>query len=75
MIELDGPEPLRVQIAEHLRGRITSGEITNRLPTMAQLGEEYGVSRRTVNDALRILREDGTIVGTRGRGTFVRRAE
>lgn len=43
----------------------------DRLPTQEQLVEQYGVSRSTVNEALRILREKRLIVTRQGSGTFV----
>lgn len=70
-IDLDGPEPLRDQVAADLTRRIDAGEITKRLPSSAALSDEYGVSRRTIVDALRLLRESGKVIGVPGRGTFV----
>jgi DNA-binding GntR family transcriptional regulator len=50
------------------RADLTPGE---RLPTYAQLAEQYGVSVSTAQAALRILRDRGLIEGHQGKGTFI----
>lgn len=51
------------QIADALRERIRVGELRagDRLPTQAELAEEFGVERGTVRQALRALQEDGLL--------------
>ncbi|MDG9707369.1 GntR family transcriptional regulator [Streptomyces sp. DH10] len=51
------------QIADDLRKRIRAGELKpgDRLPTQAELAEEFGVERGTVRQALRVLQEDGLL--------------
>ncbi|MFF9280082.1 FadR/GntR family transcriptional regulator [Streptomyces griseosporeus] len=51
------------EIAETLRDRIRAGELKagDRLPTQAELAEEFGVERGTVRQALRVLQEDGLL--------------
>ncbi|KMS69494.1 GntR family transcriptional regulator [Streptomyces viridochromogenes] len=51
------------EIAEVLRERIRVGELKagDRLPTQAELAEEFGVERGTVRQALRTLQEDGLL--------------
>ncbi|GHH90907.1 GntR family transcriptional regulator [Streptomyces capillispiralis] len=51
------------EIADILRERIRSGELKagDRLPTQAELAEEFGVERGTVRQALRALQEDGLL--------------
>ncbi|MEV5874070.1 GntR family transcriptional regulator [Streptomyces sp. NPDC052101] len=51
------------EIAETLRGRIRSGVLRpgERLPTQAELAEEFGVERGAVRQALRALQEDGLL--------------
>jgi GntR family transcriptional regulator len=73
VIDLDGPTPLYQQIAEVIAGRIADGTYARgrRIPPARELAEEFGVSRRTVADALALLQERGLLVGVRGRGTFV----
>jgi DNA-binding transcriptional regulator YhcF (GntR family) len=51
------------EIADTLRDRIRGGELRpgERLPTQAELAEEFGVERGTVRQALRALQEDGLL--------------
>lgn len=70
-IDRTSPMPLWAQIADDLRHRIESGEFDDEFPTDLDLVERYGVSRHTVRDALRRLRDEGLIVRQRGRGTTV----
>ncbi|MGW5616535.1 winged helix-turn-helix domain-containing protein [Streptomyces sp. NPDC003877] len=51
------------EIADDLRERIRAGELRpgDRLPTQAELAEEFGVERGTVRQALRVLQEDGLL--------------
>lgn len=51
------------EIADVLRERIRAGELRagDRLPTQAELAEEFGVERGTVRQALRALQEDGLL--------------
>lgn len=72
-IDFDDQQPLYVQLAEILRGRIASGEIPPRraLPSKRQLMQEYEVSARTVDSAMALLRDEGLIVTERGKGLFV----
>ncbi|MFF9211748.1 MULTISPECIES: GntR family transcriptional regulator [unclassified Streptomyces] len=51
------------EIADTLRDRIRVGDLKagDRLPTQAELAEEFGVERGTVRQALRALQEDGLL--------------
>ncbi|AXE86879.1 Mannosyl-D-glycerate transport/metabolism system repressor MngR [Streptomyces sp. Go-475] len=51
------------EIADHLRERIRTGELKpgDRLPTQAELAEQFGVERGAVRQALRALQEDGLL--------------
>ncbi|POX52724.1 GntR family transcriptional regulator [Streptomyces sp. Ru71] len=51
------------QIADTLRERIRGGDLKagDRLPTQAELAEEFGVERGAVRQALRALQEDGLL--------------
>ncbi|GAA3847592.1 GntR family transcriptional regulator [Streptomyces lannensis] len=51
------------EIAETMRDRIRAGELKagDRLPTQAELAEEFGVERGTVRQALRLLQEAGLL--------------
>jgi DNA-binding transcriptional regulator YhcF (GntR family) len=51
------------EIADVLRERIRGGDLKagDRLPTQAELADEFGVERGTVRQALRALQEDGLL--------------
>ncbi|MBG0814993.1 GntR family transcriptional regulator [Planomonospora sp. ID82291] len=68
------PEPLYRQLAERLRARIDAGDLRpgDQIPSEAELGEEFGVSRNTVRLAVTALANEGLIESRAGRGTFVR---
>jgi GntR family transcriptional regulator len=70
----DDPRPPYVQAADELRREIRTGELKpgQKLPSVRQLSERFGVAQMTVNNALRMLREEGLTVSTPGRGTYVR---
>ena len=55
--------PSPQEIADILRERIRSGELRagDRLPTQAELAEEFGVERGAVRQALRALQDDGLL--------------
>lgn len=65
--------PLYVQVANLLRGRMASGEITARLPSLRTITQEYGVSHITAEKAIALLRDAGEVETVTGRGTFVKR--
>ncbi|MDP9682670.1 hypothetical protein J2S47_003172 [Streptomyces griseoviridis] len=61
---VDGSRRLSPQeIADILRERIRAGDLKagDRLPTQAELSEEFGVERGAVRQALRSLQEDGLL--------------
>lgn len=60
------------EVVARLRSSIVSGEISagERLPTEAQLGEQFGVSRTVVREALQRLQAAGLTRSKRGSGTF-----
>ncbi|HEY2702928.1 MAG TPA: GntR family transcriptional regulator [Candidatus Dormibacteraeota bacterium] len=66
------PLPLWAQLTEELRRRLLAAELDGRLPPEARLAADYEVSRQTVREAIRRLREAGLVTAARGRGTFVR---
>jgi len=63
------------QIAGQLRDKITSGEITDRLPSLWDLMDmiEPRPGYNTVRKAIAILKDEGLVITAPGRGTFVRR--
>jgi len=67
------PGGLRARIADHVVGRIVSGEWQpgDRIPSENDLVATFGVSRMTVHHALRDLTARGFLVRRSGSGTFV----
>jgi len=65
--------PLYVQIAGALKDEIVNGAypVGSLLPTEGSLSEHFTVSRYTVREALRLLREDGLVSSRQGAGTVV----
>lgn len=73
-LDPESPVPLYRQLAERLRERIAAEGLT-RLPSQRTIEQEYGVSRPTVEDALKILKDAGEVFVSKGKGTFVERPE
>jgi DNA-binding GntR family transcriptional regulator len=65
--------PLYLRIARALKEEIVSGTymVGSLLPTEDALCERFSVSRYTVREALRLLREDGLVSSRKGAGTVV----
>jgi GntR family transcriptional regulator len=65
--------PRYQQVADALRRRIRSAEFApdKPLPTEAELQDQYGVSRNTVREAVRLLEQQRLLVIRPGLGTFV----
>jgi GntR family transcriptional regulator len=76
VIDRNARLPLYHQLHEILHGRILRGfwKPGDRLPTEAEMVEEYGVSRITVRTVLDMLVKEGLIYRQAGRGTFVAHA-
>jgi DNA-binding GntR family transcriptional regulator len=72
-VDHDSPEPLYRQVAAILRGRIKSGELTARLPSLKDISQEYGVSHITAEKAMALLREESLVVVVVGRGAYVKK--
>lgn len=68
-------EPLHVTVFRALQAEIARGvyPIGTQLPSEASLVERFGVSRQTVRQALRNLREAGLVTSHQGLGTIVER--
>ena len=71
-IDKTSPEWPRKQVTDRIRRGIASGEIGPRLPSLAVLAEEMGVSPMTVQKALAVLKDEGLVYSVPGLGTFVR---
>src|SRR5215510_4204176 len=66
-------EPLYLQVVRALKDEIVSGvyPVGSQLPTEEELCERFSVSRYTVREALRRLREDSLVSSRQGQGTTV----
>jgi GntR family transcriptional regulator len=60
------------EIASHLRRLLSEASPGDRLPSEAELCEQFDVSRMTARQAMQMLAADGLIERRRGAGTFVR---
>ena len=67
------PRRLHEQVVRAITERIVAGELRtgDALPTEAEMSVEYGVSRSSVREALRVLAEKGMIEVRHGLGTRV----
>ena len=65
------PLPLWAQVCADLRRRIDGGAFAAGFPGELTLTEEYEVSRHTIREALRVLRNEGVLRSHRGRPTVV----
>ena len=72
-IDHDSIEPVYQQLAKLLRARIESGDITNRVPSIKTLCQQYGVSHISAEHAIAILKDEGLIRTQVGKGSYVNR--
>jgi GntR family transcriptional regulator len=61
------------QVAAGIEADIDAGKLApdTRLPSEAELAEQYGVARISVRRAIAQLRERGKVITFQGRGTYV----
>ncbi len=69
----DSASPLYRQLMQRIRADIASGvyPVHSRIPSEAELGETYQVSRVTVRKALAELTREGLLRRMQGKGTYV----
>lgn len=60
-------------MADIVRGNVQSGEYTGRIPSAKSLAQEFDVSTRTSERALKALKDEGLLVAVVGRGFFIKR--
>ncbi|SMC47455.1 GntR family transcriptional regulator [Sporomusa malonica] len=67
--------PVYYRLADDIKQQIESGALKDGdlIPTEAQLGEQYGISRMTVRQGIALLAEAGLIETVKGKGSFVTR--
>jgi len=65
--------PLYLRLVGQLRRDLLGGRYPpgSRLPSEEELGQQHSMSRHTVREALRRLREDGLVASRKGAGTIV----
>lgn len=71
VIDETSPEHPYLQLAARLRERIQAGEITTRLPSLADLTGQTGLAVGTVRRAIDVLAQERLVRRVPGRGTFV----
>lgn len=73
VLDRSSTHPLWAQFRDALRSRILQGELPvgTKLPTEAEFGEQFGISRIVVREALADLVRNGLIYKIKGQGTFV----
>ena len=66
--------PRYLQLAEQLRASVEDGQLKpgDPLPSETELADSSGLSRTSVRNAIRLLREWGLVRAEQGRGTYVR---
>lgn len=72
LLDRESALPLWAQLVDDLQRRLAAGEYAETFPSELELSAEYEVSRHTVREALRRLRESGLLESSRGRSTRVR---
>ena len=72
-LHTDSASPLYRQLMQRIRADIASGvyPVHSRIPSEAELGESYQVSRVTVRKALAELTREGLLRRMQGKGTYV----
>ena len=73
-IDFRSKVPSYRQLAEKIRTAIAKGEYGpgDPIPSLRALQQGTGLAMGTVQHAIEVLEEEGTVYTVRGRGTFVR---
>ncbi|WP_017558821.1 GntR family transcriptional regulator [Nocardiopsis baichengensis] len=73
-IDPEDPRPPFQQVASALRAAILTRKFEpgEKLPSGPELAKTYGVARMTIQQAIRLLRDEGLVFSQQGRGVFVR---
>lgn len=73
-LDPDDPRPPYQQVANALRAAILTRSFApgEKLPSGPELSKRYGVARMTVQQAIRLLRDEGLVVSRQGSGVYVR---
>ena len=67
------PEPIYVQLADYLRGLISTGRLSpgEKIPATREIADALRISRNTAAQAYQLLIDDGALLAHVGQGTFV----
>ncbi|SHE85411.1 GntR family transcriptional regulator [Ferrithrix thermotolerans DSM 19514] len=71
VLDPSDPMPLWAQLASALRDAILRGEFQSGFPSELELKGHFDVSRATVREAIRRLKEEGMLQSRQGSGTYV----
>ncbi|MBW5481175.1 GntR family transcriptional regulator [Streptomyces bambusae] len=73
-LSAEDPRPASRQVADAIRAEILSGALAPgaKVPSVRDLAKQYSVAVMTAQSAVEILRGDGLIYTSPGRGSFVR---
>ena len=68
--------PAYLRVVADIRARIVTGELQpgDKVPSVAKLVDEYGLSTSTIRTAIAMLQSEGLIERRRGSGTYVRQS-
>lgn len=72
-LQHNSEQPLYVRLTQELRRQMKEGVLSpgDRLPSFAELREQHGLHKNTIERAYLLLEQDGLVVREQGRGTFV----
>ena len=72
-IDHTGPEPVYLQIADIIRGRITEGRYPPDapVPSIERIRQETGLAVKTIRRGVGVLAAEGWVRIVPGKGTFV----
>ncbi|MEV0363973.1 winged helix-turn-helix domain-containing protein [Nocardia fusca] len=65
----DSARPIYLRVADALRQRFEPG---GKLPSTPALAEEWGVARETIRSAIDVLKAEGLVTSSPGRGVYYR---
>jgi GntR family transcriptional regulator len=65
---------LYLQVADDVRSQISTGrlKVGDDIPSTADLAKQHGVSKGVVQEAVRVLKAEGLLVGQTGKAVYVR---
>lgn len=69
-------QPLYLQVADDIRAQIAGGELAvgDPIPSTAKLAKHHEVSIGVIQAAVKVLKDEGVLVGQSGKAVFVRAA-